>query len=183
MPRKWDYYDTDEERLPEGMIRIGYDADDQVYTYRDADGSIWEGAPGCKYGGLTKISSPPRSRQSRDSETTSQAGKGQDNESSISGQDPPPEYSETKDIPITRRITMPPQQGDSNNKRGLTSWRTLLQSMFQYGSFSLLLSSCSQGVMLTLSRSRRQSRATLEGTTRVSLPSEVPPKISRRTTT
>ncbi|KAJ3532019.1 hypothetical protein NM208_g8625 [Fusarium decemcellulare] len=39
-------YDTDEERLPEGMERVGYDADSQVYTFRDADGSYWESAPG-----------------------------------------------------------------------------------------------------------------------------------------
>lgn len=50
------YYDTDEERLPEGMTRIGYDADTETYTFRDADGSIWESAPGSRYGNLTKIS-------------------------------------------------------------------------------------------------------------------------------
>ncbi|KPM43296.1 hypothetical protein AK830_g3292 [Neonectria ditissima] len=49
-------YDTDEERLPEGMTRIGYDADEQVYTFRDSDGSIWESAPGNQYGRLTKVS-------------------------------------------------------------------------------------------------------------------------------
>jgi hypothetical protein len=54
---RWAHLDTDEERLPEGMIRIGYDADRQVYTYRDRhDQSIWEGAPGCKYGRLHQIS-------------------------------------------------------------------------------------------------------------------------------
>ncbi|KAH6886220.1 peptidoglycan-binding LysM [Thelonectria olida] len=49
-------YDTDEERLPEGMERVGYDADTQVYTFRDVDGSYWEGAPGSQYGHLTKVS-------------------------------------------------------------------------------------------------------------------------------
>jgi hypothetical protein len=48
-------YDTDEERLPEGMQRVGYDADTQVYTFRDADGSYWESAPGNEYGQLTKV--------------------------------------------------------------------------------------------------------------------------------
>lgn len=48
-------YDTDEERLPEGMERVGYDADEQVYTFRDADGSYWESAPGNQYGRLTKV--------------------------------------------------------------------------------------------------------------------------------
>ncbi|KAL7931615.1 carbohydrate-binding module family 50 protein [Trichoderma chlorosporum] len=51
-------YDTDEERLPEGMTRVGYDADSQVYTFQDADGSLWESAPGNQYGHLTRISGP-----------------------------------------------------------------------------------------------------------------------------
>ncbi|KAL2755684.1 carbohydrate-binding module family 50 protein [Sodiomyces alcalophilus JCM 7366] len=53
---RFSHYDTDEERLPEGMTRIGYDADTQTYTYRDADGSHWEGAPGAQYGRLTRVS-------------------------------------------------------------------------------------------------------------------------------
>ncbi|KAH8901747.1 hypothetical protein GQ53DRAFT_8767 [Thozetella sp. PMI_491] len=57
---RWSHYDTDEERLPEGMTRIGYDADEQTYTYRDADGSIWESAPGNQYGPLTRVSGPPQ---------------------------------------------------------------------------------------------------------------------------
>ncbi|CAJ2509709.1 Uu.00g056090.m01.CDS01 [Anthostomella pinea] len=52
---RWSHYDTDEERLPEGMQRIGYDADDQTYTFRDADGSIWESAPGSQYGQLRRV--------------------------------------------------------------------------------------------------------------------------------
>ncbi|KAI1171052.1 carbohydrate-binding module family 50 protein [Nemania sp. FL0916] len=51
---RWSEYDTDEERLPEGMQRIGYDADTQVYSFRDADGSIWESAPGNRYGRLQR---------------------------------------------------------------------------------------------------------------------------------
>ncbi|KAH7161718.1 peptidoglycan-binding LysM [Dactylonectria macrodidyma] len=53
---RFSQYDTDEERLPEGMSRVGYDADTQVYTFRDSDGSYWESAPGCQYGHLTKVS-------------------------------------------------------------------------------------------------------------------------------
>lgn len=52
---RWSEYDTDEERLPEGMQRIGYDADTQVYTFRDADGGIWESAPGNRYGQLRRV--------------------------------------------------------------------------------------------------------------------------------
>jgi hypothetical protein len=52
---RFSHYDTDEERLPEGMRRVGYDADTQVYTFQDADGSYWESAPGCQYGQLTRV--------------------------------------------------------------------------------------------------------------------------------
>lgn len=56
---RWSQYDTDDERLPEGMTRIGYDADSQTYTFRDADGSVWESAPGNQFGSLTRVSGPP----------------------------------------------------------------------------------------------------------------------------
>ncbi|KAM5356817.1 hypothetical protein ACJ41O_003463 [Fusarium nematophilum] len=56
---RFSHYDTDEERLPEGMTRVGYDADTQVYTFRDADGSYWESAPGSRYGQLTKVGDAP----------------------------------------------------------------------------------------------------------------------------
>lgn len=59
MPRRYDY-DTDDERLPEGMVRVGYDADTQVYTFRDTDGSLWEGPPGCQYGRMTKVTNAPK---------------------------------------------------------------------------------------------------------------------------
>ena len=42
----------DEARLPEDIQRVGYDADTQTYSYRDQDGSYWEGAPGARYGVL-----------------------------------------------------------------------------------------------------------------------------------
>ncbi|CAG9936733.1 hypothetical protein V2G26_006185 [Clonostachys chloroleuca] len=52
---RFSQYDTDEERLPEGMSRVGYDADTEVYTFKDADGSYWESAPGNRYGRLTRV--------------------------------------------------------------------------------------------------------------------------------
>ncbi|KAK1775195.1 hypothetical protein QBC45DRAFT_14068 [Copromyces sp. CBS 386.78] len=56
---RWKDLDTDAERLPENMTRIGYDADSQVYTYRDnTDGTIWEGAPGATYGKLLPVKPP-----------------------------------------------------------------------------------------------------------------------------
>jgi LysM repeat protein len=47
----------DEQRLPEGMQRIGYDADTQRYTFRDANGMLYESAPGSRYGDLRPASS------------------------------------------------------------------------------------------------------------------------------
>lgn len=52
-------YDSDEERLPEGMTRVGYDADTQVSTFQDEDGSYWESAPGNAYGRLFRVSDGP----------------------------------------------------------------------------------------------------------------------------
>jgi hypothetical protein len=42
-------------RLPEGMQRIGYDADTQRYSFRDQDGSLWESATGNRYGELRPV--------------------------------------------------------------------------------------------------------------------------------
>ena len=44
----------DDHRLPEGMTRVGYDADTQIYTYQDEDSNYWEGSPGAGYGSLTR---------------------------------------------------------------------------------------------------------------------------------
>jgi hypothetical protein len=58
---RWSHLDSDDDRLPPGMSRMGYDADTQTYSYRDSDGSFWEGAPGCKYGKLHRVqnAAPP----------------------------------------------------------------------------------------------------------------------------
>lgn len=53
-------YDADEDNLPQGMTRIGYDADTETYTFSSADGSIWEGSPGSRYGNLTRVGLPVR---------------------------------------------------------------------------------------------------------------------------
>jgi hypothetical protein len=36
------------------MRRVGYDADTQVYTYQDEDGTYWEGPEGARYGSLRR---------------------------------------------------------------------------------------------------------------------------------
>lgn len=60
MSRKWSIDGDDSSQLPHGMVRIGYDADTQTYTYRDSDGSYWEGPQGSRYGRLTMVSKAPR---------------------------------------------------------------------------------------------------------------------------
>jgi hypothetical protein len=45
----------DSYRLPEGITRIGYDADTSQYTFVDEEGIVYQGAPGAKYGLLTPV--------------------------------------------------------------------------------------------------------------------------------
>ena len=47
--------DEDSDRVPEGMMRVGYDADTQRTIYRDASGALYESAPGARYGELTPV--------------------------------------------------------------------------------------------------------------------------------
>ncbi|KAG6013360.1 hypothetical protein E4U43_007329 [Claviceps pusilla] len=49
------HYDSDQDRLPDGMRRVGYDADTQVYTLQDGDGTYWESTPGSQCGQLTRV--------------------------------------------------------------------------------------------------------------------------------
>ncbi|KAJ7046871.1 hypothetical protein C8F04DRAFT_212644 [Mycena alexandri] len=47
---RWTQYDEDSYRLPEGMVRVGYDADTGEYTFRDRSGTYFNGVSGCHYG-------------------------------------------------------------------------------------------------------------------------------------
>ncbi|KXN85773.1 hypothetical protein AN958_10956 [Leucoagaricus sp. SymC.cos] len=58
---RWTQYDEDDYRLPEGMKRVGYDADTGRYYFRDSDGAIWRSAEGSQYGELTKVAELPSS--------------------------------------------------------------------------------------------------------------------------
>lgn len=42
MPGRYEVLDSDEGRLPEGMKRVGYDADTEIYTYQDERGNYWQ---------------------------------------------------------------------------------------------------------------------------------------------
>ncbi|PFH48125.1 carbohydrate-binding module family 50 protein [Amanita thiersii Skay4041] len=55
---RWTQYDEDDYNLPEGMKRIGYDADTGCYYFKDRDGSIWQGESGARYGEMKRVSSP-----------------------------------------------------------------------------------------------------------------------------
>lgn len=55
MPHAYELLPARSHRSPEddGMQRIGYDADTQIYTFRDAgDGTLWESEPGSRLGRL-----------------------------------------------------------------------------------------------------------------------------------
>ena len=48
-PSYQDYY-----RLPEGMKRVGYDADTGRYTFKDRSGTFWKGPEGAEFGEMTR---------------------------------------------------------------------------------------------------------------------------------
>ncbi|QPC70780.1 hypothetical protein HYE68_001532 [Fusarium pseudograminearum] len=54
MPRVT-HFGTDVGRLPNGMQRISYDDRSNIYTFRAADGTLWESSPGNAYGELTQV--------------------------------------------------------------------------------------------------------------------------------
>lgn len=51
--------------MPEGFIRVAYDADTEVYTFRDSVGTLYKGAPGARYGVLTPINDSTGSTRRR----------------------------------------------------------------------------------------------------------------------
>lgn len=53
---RWSQYDSDEHRLPEGLVRIAYDADTRVHTFRDtSSGKLYRSTPGNAYGTLYPV--------------------------------------------------------------------------------------------------------------------------------
>ncbi|KXN89694.1 hypothetical protein AN958_05234 [Leucoagaricus sp. SymC.cos] len=53
---RWTQFDEDSARLPEGMKRVGYDADTRQYTFLESStGMLYESAPGNEYGILRPI--------------------------------------------------------------------------------------------------------------------------------
>jgi hypothetical protein len=56
--RHTEYLDGPEAHLPHGMRHVGYDADAETHQYRDTDGSLWQSAPGNRYGRLRLVHRP-----------------------------------------------------------------------------------------------------------------------------
>lgn len=54
----------DEQRLPEGFVRTGYDADEQIYYFSDGQGRTYESEPGNRYGTLWPTGQRPRPQRS-----------------------------------------------------------------------------------------------------------------------
>ncbi|RGP80044.1 hypothetical protein FLONG3_1815 [Fusarium longipes] len=46
---------VDAERLPDGFERVEYDAQSQIYSFRDSEGCFWQSSPGNYYGVLKKV--------------------------------------------------------------------------------------------------------------------------------
>ncbi|EOR00789.1 hypothetical protein E3P92_01254 [Wallemia ichthyophaga] len=65
MSNRYTHYDSDAYRLPEGMRRVGYDADTQQYTFRDSQG-YYIGEPANEYGGRLTYTSPLRGNERDD---------------------------------------------------------------------------------------------------------------------
>ncbi|KAF5311846.1 hypothetical protein D9619_002522 [Psilocybe cf. subviscida] len=66
---RWTQLDEDEHRLPEGMKRIGYDADEGRYYFRDGAGNVWRGGQRAEFGEMTRVNSlPPVIHEEEDDE-------------------------------------------------------------------------------------------------------------------
>lgn len=111
---RWSYLDTDEARLPDGMKRVGYDADTQVYTFLDAhDGTYWESAPGNQYGKLFPVrsSTPPLESATIDEETE--------------GEEPDAELQEGEWEPPTPTSPTGPRRQDSLVRKFIKRWNSV----------------------------------------------------------
>ncbi|KAF1816527.1 hypothetical protein P152DRAFT_454781 [Eremomyces bilateralis CBS 781.70] len=57
---RWTDRESDDQRLPDGMQRVGYDADTQRHTFQSSNGALFQGPAGARYGRLTPYGSEPR---------------------------------------------------------------------------------------------------------------------------
>ncbi|KAF8878105.1 hypothetical protein BD779DRAFT_1555567 [Infundibulicybe gibba] len=71
MPGRWTQFTEDSYRLPEGVTRVGYDADTSQYTFRDRQGKFYVGEPGAEYGTLRPLSGAPRDPKNKENKALS----------------------------------------------------------------------------------------------------------------
>jgi hypothetical protein len=97
---RWSRYtDTDAGHLPHGMEPMGYDADAEVYLYRDKDGSVWASASGNRYGNLSLVTKAPVSRRHTTASTRPSISLPRDNvkhDTKISSPTSPTEFATDK---------------------------------------------------------------------------------------
>ncbi|KAJ7443898.1 hypothetical protein B0H11DRAFT_2250323 [Mycena galericulata] len=58
---RWTQFDEDSACLPEGVKRIGYDADTYRYSFSDREGNVYLGLAHEEYGSLTLVDKSTRS--------------------------------------------------------------------------------------------------------------------------
>ena len=123
---RWSYLDTDEARLPDGMKRVGYDADTQTYTFLDtADGTYWESAPGCVYGKLFRVRD---TASPLDSVTIDE---------DMEGDEPEPELKEGEWEPPTPDSI--PRRQDSLVRKFVNRWNSIRASRISSASSATLV--------------------------------------------
>jgi len=113
----WSQFEEDSTRLPEGLKRIGYDADTATYTYEDSDGNRYEGAPSCEYGVLTEIGSSSPARQtysSRSNTLHSSLPRGSTSQNSVERS--PAEKTHTEKSPIPESFVSPKSSSPSSEE-------------------------------------------------------------------
>jgi len=94
MMDRWTQYDQDSYRLPQGLIRIGYDDQSQRHFFRDTNsGRIYQGEPRAEFGGVLTPTVPF------------------DEESMVWGK---PGRSTTRNLPTNLDTTSPPPKSFSD---------------------------------------------------------------------
>ncbi|THU89375.1 hypothetical protein K435DRAFT_841865 [Dendrothele bispora CBS 962.96] len=68
---RWDQYEQDDYRLPDGFQRVGYDDETQEYVFKDREGNVYRSSPGVEYGPMTLVSKARKRRESSSSSETS----------------------------------------------------------------------------------------------------------------
>jgi hypothetical protein len=121
---------SDAGRLPTGFERVGYDADRQVYRFRDADGHLYESAPGNTYGGLARVDphhAAPAYFRERATSTPMIPSDHRPMTEFPSTWDPPPDH-EIDELPSAQRLVARAKSVLRQRPRGATVAGTQVES-------------------------------------------------------